>query len=471
MLNYSKINKIIKNLNIVKIINNYVKLEKEGTYYKGYSPFNKETNPSFIVSYKKNIWKDFSSGKGGTLISFIMQYFNWNYNKSIIYLLKKFCNIKYKNFININKNNYNFNTLLNKNIKIFKKKQKIIEIIKKVNFYYKKLLKQNPLVIDLLKRKGLNKKIIKKFELGYAPNNFQFDFLNKKKKKKLISTGLFKYKNNIRYNFFFNRIIFPIKNINGEIIAFGGRNIYNNNKSSKYINTPNNYLYNKSKILYGLYNSKKYIYLNKLCFIVEGYMDLLSLYQNNIKNVVATLGTNITQYQINLIKKITNNVILLYDGDKAGLLSANKNINFFLKNSINIKFFIFPKSEDPNSFLKKNKKKIKNLKKYFIKKSLNFLDFKKFIFKKYLKDPYKKYILIKTIINNIENIPQNLIKDFYLKKLEKKFNINLNSLYKDFYLNNYDYYLLLNKKPKYIIKNNINYKIKINLTIKKKKKK
>ncbi|WGH28097.1 MAG: DNA primase [Candidatus Shikimatogenerans bostrichidophilus] len=394
--NNNKIKKIINKLKIEKIIGKYIKIKKCGNNYKGFSPFNNENNPSFIVSPKKKIWKDFSSGKGGNLISFFIKYMKFNYNESINFLLEKFYNKK----IIISNNNY-INNLI-----------KIQEYAK--NLYIKNL-KNNKYIKKILIKRGFNNYIINKYSIGYS--NIYSELVNiikTKKKKIFIDSGLFYIKNNNIFDRFRNRIMFPIKNLYGDTIGFGGRIIDDNIKYSKYINSSNNKIYNKSKILYGLFEAKNYIIKYNLCYIVEGYTDVISLYQNGLKNVISTTGTTINDYQLKIIKKYTSNIILLYDGDKAGIKSSLKSINIFLKNNINIKFFIFKKNYDPNKLL--YKKKIKNIKTYFLKKSLNFLKFKIKIFNKKIKDPYMKYNFIKKIIKNVYNISNNIMKEIYLSK-------------------------------------------------------
>ncbi|MDH3004386.1 MAG: DNA primase [Candidatus Shikimatogenerans sp. JK-2022] len=455
---YNEVIKFIKKLNIVKIINKYLKLKKCGNNYKCLSPFKKENNPSFIVSPEKKIWKDFSSGYGGNLIKFFMYYFNIDYNNAIIYILNKF---KYKKNYIVNINNSNIKN--NKNIFY------IYKINKFINNYFKKILKKNKYILNFLIKRGVKKKTIKKFSLSYSPNISLLNFLNKKKilinDFILKNMGLFTIIKNKNYFLFKNRIIFPIKNIDGNIIAFGGRIINTYINKNKYINSPNNVLFNKSNCLYGLYENKFEILKEKFCYIVEGYIDLLSLYQIKIKNVVSTLGTNISNYQIKLIKKFTKNIILLYDGDKTGINGAFKNLNIFLINNININFFYFKNNMDPNSYILKNKIIDKY---YFKKKSLDFLDFKIKIFNKYLIYPYKKWLFIKNIFKNLKNINNKILQEFYLQKLINIFNLNKEFVYKKFYKinnknKNYNKLNIINKKKKKInyYKNLLIYKKKI----------
>ncbi|MDH3004661.1 MAG: CHC2 zinc finger domain-containing protein, partial [Candidatus Shikimatogenerans sp. JK-2022] len=246
MTNYSNNNILIKKLNIVKIINDYVKLEKCGNNFRGFSPFKQENTPSFMVSPNKNIWKDFSSGKGGNLIKFIIEFFNYNYKEAINFLINKYINKK-KSLNSkkqlINKYENNLLTNVNKNLSY-------------INSIYKKKLLENKLVINYLLNRGLNYKTIKKFSIGYSPSNISIiDILNKKNKKinnnLLKNLGLFTIINNNFYYLFKNRIMFPIKDITGNLIGFGGRTFSLLINKNKYINSTNNLIFNKSKIFYG----------------------------------------------------------------------------------------------------------------------------------------------------------------------------------------------------------------------------
>ncbi|WGH24795.1 MAG: DNA primase [Candidatus Shikimatogenerans bostrichidophilus] len=422
-------NKLIKKLNIVKIISEFVKLEECGNNYKGFSPFKKETNPSFMVSPTKKIWKDFSSGKGGTLVKFIMYIFNYNYYQAINYLINKYYKYNIKN-INFKKNN-----------NLYKKENNFLFIINKIliniNKLYVKFLFNNKKVYKYLIKRNLNKKTIKKFNIGYSPSNISIKSFFIKNKIKfndyiLNNIGIFTIINKKFYYLFKNRIMFPIKNINGNIIGFGGRNFDLSVKINKYINSRNNLFFNKSKILYGLYETNKYISINNSCYIVEGYMDLLSLYNANIKNVVATLGTNISQYHIDLIKKYTDNVILLYDGDNSGIDAVIKNIIIFFKNDINIRLFYFKDNEDPSSYIQHNKLK-NNINNYFLKNSKNFIDYFFIIYKKELNDPFLKYKLLSILLKKILYINNNIVKEFYIQKIIKKFKISKKYVYNEIY--------------------------------------
>ncbi|WGH24610.1 MAG: DNA primase [Candidatus Shikimatogenerans bostrichidophilus] len=458
MNNYFK-NKI----NIVKVISKFVKLEKCGNNYKGFSPFKKETNPSLMVSPKKKIWKDFSSGKGGTVVKFIMYILNYNYFQAIKYLSNKYNNeFKIKNYLYNKKNFFLF---------------KINKILNNINKLFQKFLFNNKKVYKYLLKRNLNKKIIKKFGLGYSPSNLSIKLFFIKNKivfnnKILKNLGIFTNINKKFHYLFRNRIMFPIKDINGNIIGFGGRTLNLSIRINKYINSKNNLFFNKSNILYGLYENHKYISKNNLCYLVEGYMDLLSLYNANVKNVLSTLGTNISSNHINKIKKYTNNVILLYDGDTSGINAAIKNIEIFFKYDINIRLFYFNNNEDPSSYINKIKNK-KNINNILLKNSKNFIDFFFIIFKNEIYDPFKKYKLLSKLLNKILYINNNIVKEFYIQNIIKKFKISKYYVYNEIYKNNkINISKIINSKKKYNkqkkenekkSKKKINLKSKINL--------
>ncbi|ADM89710.1 DNA primase [Candidatus Zinderia insecticola CARI] len=394
---------INKKYNILNIIKKYVFLKKIGNNYFGLCPFHKEKTPSFCVNLFKKYFYCFGCNFGGDMISFLMKY-------------------KKEKFINI------INILLKKNI-FFKKnsdEEKIFLIYEKINLIYKKELKKNYKAKKYIKLRNINKKIIKKFNLGYSKNiNKKFKFIKKKYN--------FIYKN---INILKNRIIFPIRNLNGKIIAFGGRSI-NNNYKNKYINTYENFIFKKKKEFYGLYENLKHIKKKKYVIIVEGYIDLLTLFQFGFLNTISILGTNFTKYHFKKITKITNKIIFIFDGDIAGNLAINKVLNLCLslslKNKI-ISFVILPYKYDPDNYLRKYgilkfKKKIENSISLFnllINKIINNNNIRTlqgrinilYNFKNIVNNINEDFIILQIInlISKILNIKINYIIKFILKK-------------------------------------------------------
>lgn len=431
---------------IVDVIGEFINLKKIGNNYKGLSPFSNERIPSLIVSPIKKIWKDFSSGKGGNIITFLMEYEKLSYPEALEWLANKYN-------IDIEKN-YQNNIIISEIKKLYN-----LQELAKI-FFIKQL--NNPkekinIGLIYLKNRKIEKYIIKKFELGYAPQEWdaftKFAILNGYNFNDLEKSGLVIIKNNYKYDRYRNNIIFPIKNINGKIIGFGGRFISNKiNNTCKYINSPESIIYYKSKTLYGIYEAKKYISKENFCYIVEGYIDVLSLYQIGIKNVVATLGTFLTKDQILLIKKFTINVIILYDGDLAGIKGSLRIIDILLENDMDIKIINIEKNEDPSSFCNKYNNNIINIKKFFKKNTYNFIQYKiNLLSEKNKKDIIKKEKLIKNIIKSISIISNNIKKELYIQELSNTLDINKFFIYNELSLFNNNNIILKKKKFRYNI--------------------
>ncbi|WP_185855745.1 DNA primase [Blattabacterium cuenoti] len=404
---------------IEDVIGDFVELKKSGLNYRGLSPFSKERNPSLIVSPDKKIWKDFSSGKGGNIITFLMEHENFTYGESLRYLANKY-NIK----IDDNKEY------------LFKKKEKHEEILYVIqdyakNFYINQLYvtkegKENGLYY-LIKKRGYNINIIKEFELGYAP--ISWNIFTKKALEKgfklidLIKSGFTLFRSSNYFDCFRNRVMFPIHNLSGKIVGFGGRNI---NSSSfnvmKYINSSESVIFQKGKTLYGLFQAKKNILKENICYLVEGYTDVISLHQSGIKNVVASSGISLTINQILLIKKFTKNIVLFYDGDHSGIKASLRVINMVLEQGMNIRILLIPKGEDPDSISKKYS--TSELRFFLRKNSYNFVYFKKKIYEKFWKnDPINKFLLVINILNSISKIYSVLKKELFLQEASKILNI------------------------------------------------
>ncbi|XBT18832.1 MAG: DNA primase [Candidatus Shikimatogenerans sp. AspAUS03] len=446
MFTKDQIDTIVNTINLKNFINKYIDLKKIGQNYRGFSPFNSEKNPSFMVSNKKKIWKDFSSGKGGNIITFIMEYKRISFIETIKYLIFKYN-------INITNNNYNYNYFNTKNYKI---NNELLNINNISNIYFKNNLKKNKKKYNyLINKRKINKKIIYKFELGSFNYNtiklikFLEKNINPNNKNLLFNNGFLLKKNNTILNLFINSIIFPIHNKLGYIIGFGAKKF---NSNIKYINSYKNPLFEKNKILYGLYFSYKYIIKTKYCILTEGYMDLLSLYKKNIKNVVATLGINLSKYQLKQIKNLTKKIIIIYDGDKAGILGTKNIIKILLKNNFIIKVFLLKNNNDIDQYILLNKNK--NIKKEIKTKSINFLYFLLKIYHYKKKKIYNKYYIIKKIIIFINYCKSYINKYLYLQKISKILNINIYILYKELINLNYKNKILLYNNTTYL-KNNI----------------
>ncbi|WP_238784962.1 DNA primase [Blattabacterium cuenoti] len=416
--------KILSASCIEDVIGHFVKLRKSGMNYRGLSPFSNEKTPSLIVSPTKKIWKDFSSGKGGDVISFLMEHENFSYVESLHYLANKY-NIR----IEEKNNNDHYHEVYHQ---ICKKLYLIQDYAKSI--FIKQLFlteegKKNGLNYLIRKRK-FDMKSIRKFELGYASYSWNFFTKNALDKgfkiQDIEKTGLTIIKKDNYFDSFRKRIMFPIHDLSGRVVGFGGRTIVDpsNFTYTKYINSSESFLFQKSKILYGLFQSKKYIVKENFCYLVEGYTDVISFHQNGIKNVVSSSGISLTIDQILLIKKFTKNVILFYDGDISGMKASFRVINMMLEKEMNIRILFLNNEEDPDSLSRKYS--MSQLKDFLVKNSYNFISYKKKIYdklyqKKY--DPIKKSFLISNILNSISKIKNILQKELFLQEASRILNV------------------------------------------------
>lgn len=420
MISKDTIDKVFEFARVEEVISDFIALKKSGANYKGLSPFTNEKTPSFIVSPSKQIWKDFSSGKGGNVIAFLMEHEQYNYPESIKYLANK----------------YNIEIIESLESDDDKEERSFRESLFIINNYAKEYFENNldkdNDVLNYLKERGLSEFTIKNFGLGYSKNS-KSDFYknaldNGYSLDYLIETGLVVSTENENIDRYRERIIFPIKSIAGRIVGFGGRILDSNKKIAKYINSPESKIYNKSKTLYGIYESKQFIVKEDLCYLVEGYMDVIQLHENGIKNVLASSGTSITKEQIVLIKRLTSNVVILFDGDQAGLSASLRSIDLILEEGLNIKICTFPDGEDPDSFVKKNKKE--SMIEYINNQSKDFIDFKLNINSNFEKDEDKKVAIIKNILKSISIISDSLKQEVYIKKLSSILDIDESSLFR-----------------------------------------
>jgi DNA primase len=350
MISQETIQQIVSRIDIIEIVSSFVKLKKRGVNYIGLCPFHNEKTPSFTVSPSKEIYKCFGCGRSGNSISFLMEHEKYSYVEALKWLAAK----------------YNVAIEETETSPEFKELQQVADslyIINKFaqNFFSEKLLNTeegNNVGLSYLKERGFRMEIIKKFELGYHPeardsfakaataSQFNKEFLQK--------AGLVVQKENGLQDNYRGRIIFPIHNQTGKIAGFGARLIRNNDKAPKYINTPENEIYVKSKILYGSYFARQAIDMANECLLVEGYTDVLALHQAGIENVVASGGTSLTPDQLRLIKKYTQNLTILYDGDNAGIKAALRGLDLALEEGLDVKLALLPNQEDPDSYINKH---------------------------------------------------------------------------------------------------------------------
>lgn len=408
-----KIDEIFNVADIVEVINDYLPLKKRGANFWALSPFSNEKTPSFSVSPAKGIYKDFSSGKGGNVVSFLMDVEGFSYPEALVHLAKKYnINIEYEvgeETVDSDEEN--------------KRKQSIFIINNFANdFFQSKLQSQKGKAIALsyLKNRGLRDDIIQKFQLGYAPDSWD-DFSQKALENQfqnevLLDAGLSSLtQKGTLVDRFRDRIIFPIHNVSGRIVAFGGRALKSGEKTAKYINSPETPIYNKSEELFGLFFSKNALRKENNCVLVEGYMDLIALFQAGIENVVATSGTALTNAQIRKIKRYTKNVTFLYDGDEAGVKATLRGIDLLLAEDIAVKVVNLPESHDPDSYLKDFGKE--KLLEFIEKSGKDFLEFKL----SYLEstsnfnEPQAQTLAIHELASSLANIQDTIRRSLYTK--------------------------------------------------------
>jgi len=428
MITKSTIDKIFSTIRVEEVIGEYVQLKRSGANYKGLSPFHDEKTPSFVVSPSKQIWKDFSSGKGGTAISFLMEMENFSYPDALRHLAKKYG-------IEVEEDS---RELTNEE----KESRNHIELLYKINeiagnFFHEQLLQteegQN-IGLSYFKERGIDNKLIEKFHLGYSPeekNIFTKFALDKGYEKNLLEKSglsIFKENNFETIDRFRERVIFPIHSFSGRILGFGARTLKSSGKISKYINSPETEIYHKSNILYGISQSKQAISRENNCLLVEGYMDVLSFHQIGIENVVATSGTALTKDQIRLIKRITPNVTLLFDGDSAGIKASFRSIDLLLEEDMNIRVMLFPDGHDPDSFAKKYPQEY--VKNYLSENSIDFIQYKLNVLGTDTEnDPIKRTELIKNIVGSIACIPNMLKQEVLVQQASKLLNVSEKNLF------------------------------------------
>ena len=419
MIDDSTIQEIKDRLDIVEVVGDFVSLKKSGSSYKALSPFSSEKTPSFFVSPSKQIFKCFSTGKGGDAIEFLKEVESLSYIEAIKYLGEK-----YGIEINETDNDYNINN---------DKESLLIILNKSKSFFIQNLNSKEGKSIaqTYLDHREVDIKMIEKFELGYSLDKWdslhKYLLNNKYNEEHILKAGLILDNNNKKYDRFRGRLMFPIHNISGKVIAFGARLIKDEKNQPKYVNSPETELYIKSKVLYGLYQSKNYIRKLDKCYLVEGYTDVISLFQIGIENVVSSSGTSLTNDQIRLISRYTKNITILFDGDKAGVNASLRGMDLILENDMNVNIVSFPKNEDPDSLSKRLGKE--KFLKYLSNNEINLIRYKVDILNSDFKnDPIKKSEMIFDIVKSISKIPNSIKRSVFIKETSSSLNINEESL-------------------------------------------
>jgi DNA primase len=419
LISKSSIDQVFETARVEEVIGDFVQLKKSGSNFKGLSPFSDERSPSFMVSPVKQIWKDFSSGKGGTVVSFLMEHEHFTYPEAIKYLAKKY-NIEIEETEQSNEEKEQAN-----------ERESMYLVSEYASKYFQKVLyktdKGQAIGLSYFKERGFTDETIKKFNLGYSLDEWQaftdealkqgynIDFLEK--------TGLTIVKGEKRFDRFKGRVMFPIHSMSGRVLGFGGRILVTDKKAAKYLNSPESELYHKSKILYGIYHAKQSIAKEDNCYLVEGYTDVIQFHQTGINNVVASSGTALTSEQIRLINRLTKNITVLFDGDAAGIRASLRGIDLILEQGMNVKVCSFPEGEDPDSFAKQNT--IEELTLYLEENAKDFIAYKASLLMEEAKnDPIKKAALIRDMVNSISKIPDRIQKEIYVQECAKIMDIS-----------------------------------------------
>lgn len=424
MISKNTIDQVYETARVEEVIGDFVGLKKSGTNFKGLSPFTQERSPSFMVSPVKQIWKDFSSGKGGNVVAFLMEHEHFSYPEAIRYLAKKY-NIEIEETEQTDAEKEKLN-----------ERESMFLVAEHANSYFKETLWEasegKAIGLTYFKERGFTDETIKKFDLGYSPqekdafsksalkNGFQLEFLEK--------TGLTIVNENYQVDRFRGRVMFPIKSLSGRVVGFGGRILGDNKKTAKYLNSPESEIYHKSKVLYGIYEAKQSIAKEDVCYLVEGYTDVIQMVQSGVTNVVSSSGTALTELQIRLIQRLTQNIVVLFDGDAAGLRASLRGIDMILAQGMNVRVCSFPEGEDPDSFAKKNSQEAIEL--FFKDNSKDFIQFKaSLLLEDAVNDPVKKAATIRDIVESISKIPDPIQQEVYVQSCAQIMDISENVLF------------------------------------------
>ncbi|WP_297791876.1 DNA primase [uncultured Eudoraea sp.] len=426
MISKFTIDQVYETARLEEVIGDFVQLKKAGSNFKGLSPFTDERTPSFMVSPVKQIWKDFSSGKGGNVVAFLMEHEHFTYPEAIKYLARKY-NIEIEETERTDEQKEQAD-----------ERESMYLVSEYAQQYFEKTLWEKELGkaigLSYFRERGFTDDIIRKFGLGYSldqwdvftnsalKEGYQLEFLQK--------TGLTILKEDAgnpgtsrKFDRFKGRVMFPIHSMSGRVLGFGGRILSKEKKAAKYLNSPESAIYHKSKVLYGIYFAKQAIAKEDNCYLVEGYTDVIQLYQRGIHNVVSSSGTALTPEQIRLINRLTKNITVLFDGDAAGLRASLRGIDLILEQGMNVRICTFPEGEDPDSFAKNNE--IEEILGYLQKNAKDFIQFKtSLLAKDAADDPIKKAETIREIVNSISKIPDRIKREIYIQECSQIMNIS-----------------------------------------------
>ena len=419
MISKNTIDLVFETARVEEVLGDFVQLKKSGSNFKGLSPFTDERSPSFMVSPVKQIWKDFSSGKGGNVVAFLMEHEHFTYPEAIKYLAKKY-NIEIEETEQTDEQK-----------QLLDERESMYLVSEFASTYFQNtMLKTDQgkaIGLSYFKERGFTDETIKKFGLGYCLDEwdaftseairkgYKLDYLEK--------TGLTIVKGEKQFDRFKGRVMFPIQSMSGRVLGFGGRILTSDKKAAKYLNSPESDIYHKSKVLYGIYHAKQFIAKEDNCYLVEGYTDVIQFHQTGIQNVVSSSGTSLTSEQIRLINRLTKNITVLFDGDAAGMRAAIRGIDLILEQGMNVKVVVFPEGEDPDSFAKKNSHT--ELEEYLEENSKDFIEFKaSLLYQDAKNDPVKRANLIHDMISSIAKIPNQIQQEVYIQECSRIMDIS-----------------------------------------------
>jgi len=424
LISKATIDQVFDTARVEEVIGDFVQLKKSGSNFKGLSPFSEERTPSFMVSPVKQIWKDFSTGKGGTSVSFLMEHEHFTYPEAIKYLARKY-NIEIEETVQSDSDK-----------EAAGERESMYLVSEFARTYYQNTLhKTDPgkaIGLSYFKERGFRDETIQEFQLGFSTDawNGLTDTALKKgyKLKYLESTGLSIVKGEKQFDRFKGRVLFPIHSMSGRVLGFGGRILAKNEKAAKYLNSPESDIYHKSKVLYGIYYAKQMIAKEDNCYLVEGYTDVIQFHQKGIKNVVSSSGTALTPDQIRLINRLTKNITVLFDGDPAGIRASLRGIDLILEQGMNVKICTFPEGEDPDSFAKQNT--LEELKDYLKSNAKDFIAYKaSLLMEEAQNDPVAKANLIRDMVTSISKVSDNIQKEIYVRECSRIMDISEDVLF------------------------------------------
>ena len=424
MISKSTVDLVFETARLEEVIGDFVQLKKSGSNFKGLSPFSNEKTPSFMVSPAKQIWKDFSSGKGGNVVSFLMEHEHFTFPEAIKFLAKKY-NIEVEETQQTNEQK-----------EAASLRESMYAVTDFAQSFFSKMLTESQegknIGLTYFQERGFTAESIGRFHLGYSPD--QWDAFTKValdagfQEEFLISSGLTIQKGEKQFDRFKGRVMFPIHSMSGRVMGFGGRILKQDKQAAKYVNSPESEVYQKSKVLYGLYQAKQHIAKQSNCYLVEGYTDVIQMHQVGIQNVVSSSGTALTPDQVRLIRRLTDTITLLFDGDTAGLRAAMRGVDIILEAGMQVSICTFPDGEDPDSFVRNHQ--LTEVKQFLESNSVDFIQFKaKLLAEEGKNKPVRKAETIREIVQSISIIPDAIRREVYIQSCASLMNISEDVLF------------------------------------------